>query len=520
VSPPPQRIALRWIVGAFTLYALLFIWRTSFRIDGVRYFSLFDDAMVSMRYARNLAHGFGLVWNPGGDRVEGYTNLLWVLYMAVLHLLPVPASKISLLVQLTSLVLLAANLVVVARLASKLAGGCPLASTGAAVLTASYISLNNWALQGMEVGLGALLVSVSVYLAVDALISGQFPGTLYPLLGLSTLVRLDLAVPAVTITLTLVAFDDLHRRRHLTCGALALGASIGGQTAFRRSYYGDVLPNTYYLKMTGYPVLDRIGRGLVVGLETAIRLVVGLLLLLPALRAVRWNRPALVVVLVIFTQVAYSVYVGGDAWEWAGGANRYWVVVLPLLFALVSSGLGRLELKWGRRRRPILIGMLGLTVVSLNVMAEPSAWRVWLLVTAPLHVVDNAAKIRLALSLRRITDPKATVAVVWAGAQPYFLDRAMIDMLGKNDRVIAHLPMRRPGTASERWTFFYPGHLKYDYAYSIGQLQPDVVAMLWRDPAEATPYLRDYERTVIDGQPVFLRRGSRHLMNQVGAGHE
>jgi hypothetical protein len=38
--------------------------------------------MISMRYAANLAAGAGLVWNPG-ERVEGYTNFLWTLLMAV-----------------------------------------------------------------------------------------------------------------------------------------------------------------------------------------------------------------------------------------------------------------------------------------------------------------------------------------------------------------------------------------------------------------------------------------------------
>src|ERR671933_1076881 len=91
-----------WLVlAAYLPYALLFILRTSFTINGERYFVLFDDEMVSMRYARNLARGYGLVWNPGGERVEGYTNLLWVLYMALVHLLPLPAAKISALVQVT-----------------------------------------------------------------------------------------------------------------------------------------------------------------------------------------------------------------------------------------------------------------------------------------------------------------------------------------------------------------------------------------------------------------------------------
>ncbi|RMG96794.1 MAG: hypothetical protein D6705_10350 [Deltaproteobacteria bacterium] len=40
-----------------------------------------DDAYISYRYARNLARGLGLVYNPG-ERVEGYTNFLWTVLLA------------------------------------------------------------------------------------------------------------------------------------------------------------------------------------------------------------------------------------------------------------------------------------------------------------------------------------------------------------------------------------------------------------------------------------------------------
>jgi hypothetical protein len=81
-----DRTLFRLVVVSFLVYAALFIYRTSFVIDGERFFSLFDDAMISMRYAKNLAHGFGLIWNPGGEAVQGYTNPLWVLYMSLIHL--------------------------------------------------------------------------------------------------------------------------------------------------------------------------------------------------------------------------------------------------------------------------------------------------------------------------------------------------------------------------------------------------------------------------------------------------
>jgi hypothetical protein len=49
------------VVLGFFAYAALFIYKSSFTIGGVRYFSLFDDDMISMRYAANLANHHGLV---------------------------------------------------------------------------------------------------------------------------------------------------------------------------------------------------------------------------------------------------------------------------------------------------------------------------------------------------------------------------------------------------------------------------------------------------------------------------
>ena len=103
-------------------------------LDGVRYWWLADDAMISMRYGRNLAEGLGLVWNAG-ERVEGYTNLLWTLFMALVHLTPLPDSKTSLVVLLANVGIAAATVPLIARLVRLLGGGAW--ATGAAL--AAYV---------------------------------------------------------------------------------------------------------------------------------------------------------------------------------------------------------------------------------------------------------------------------------------------------------------------------------------------------------------------------------------------
>lgn len=54
------------------LCSLVFIARTAFIVNGEYYFTRFDDAMISIRYARNPAAGQGLVWNASQAPVEDY----------------------------------------------------------------------------------------------------------------------------------------------------------------------------------------------------------------------------------------------------------------------------------------------------------------------------------------------------------------------------------------------------------------------------------------------------------------
>src|ERR671923_2324208 len=101
--PRPSREprAFAALCAGSVAFSAWFIWRASFRVGGWLTFALWDDAMISMRYGRNLAAGDGLVWNAGGERVEGITNPLWTVWMAALHVLPVHSLKISLLVMVS-----------------------------------------------------------------------------------------------------------------------------------------------------------------------------------------------------------------------------------------------------------------------------------------------------------------------------------------------------------------------------------------------------------------------------------
>lgn len=517
-----SQILFLLILLAYCLYAGVYIYRTSFVIEDERYFTLFDDAMVSMRYARNLAGGHGLVWNPGGERVEGYTNSLWVFYMAVFHLLPIARPKISLLIQCSGALFLLINLLFVKKIADSISGNSAFVSLSAVVLTAFYLPLNTWGLQGMEVSALALIVSVVLWAFLGCIRSGEFSRWPYLVLGAGTLVRIDLAVLFLGLLLFLVATDRDNRGRHCAFGFAVLVAFLLLQTGLRRWYYGDIFPNTYYLKIHGYPPLLRIIRGLYVYLRFVWRINWVLFLVPVSLLLYRRNKQILLLLWAFLVQSAYSVYVGGDAWEWWKGGNRYLSIVMPLFFILFCCGVKRaglylsnsadgVNVLLGKVVRCGLVVFVIVALINFNEISGPKSFAEWLLLYRPLHVTDNIRNVKMGLFLSEITGDRAKIAVLWAGAIPYFSDRYAIDLLGKNDARIAREKMR-VSYGLRKFIAFSPGHLKWNYAYSIGQLKPDVVAEI-KHQAEARAYLnRDYRTMEVLGSDVYLLEGSAHVL--------
>jgi hypothetical protein len=150
-------------------------------------------------------------------------------------------------------------------------------------------------------------------------------------------------------------------------------------------------------------------------------------------------------------------------------------------------------------------------LLSLNSTRGAEALGEWALRIRPIQTDVNQSNVELATLLKEITRPDATVAVMMAGAIPYFLERPAIDLLGKADAHIARLPMHRfHGLRS--LIFFAPGHLKWDFEWSLGRLRPDVVVqVVGRE--EARPFLtRRYSEAHGYGDPIFLLRDSTSVM--------
>ncbi len=213
------------ILTLYALYAGIFIYKSSFIVEGTRYFVLFDDAMISMRYARNLANGYGLVWNPGETPVEGYTNPLWTVLMTFFHLFPISVSKVSLAIQISGAVFLGINLIFVKKIAEIFSNRL-IIPLMAIILTAFYTPLNNWGLMGMEVSILTLLISAAVWKMLADYQNKIFSPWPYLLIGLGTFVRIDMVVPYLVLLGFAFIFAGRHRWRHLTWGLGLLFVSL------------------------------------------------------------------------------------------------------------------------------------------------------------------------------------------------------------------------------------------------------------------------------------------------------
>ncbi|MFN2175573.1 MAG: hypothetical protein ACK2U3_06445 [Anaerolineales bacterium] len=513
------------IIAAYLIYSVLFIYRSSFVVSGERYFVLFDDAMISMRYAKNFASGEGLVWNPGGEKIEGYSNPLWVVFMAGFHLLPIPSSKISLFVQISGAIFLTANLFVVRKIGSLLSKDW-LVPIFAVLLTAFYAPLNNWGLLGMEVSALAFITSLSVWMVLKFLKEGDFSPWLFVLLGLATLIRIDMVVPYILILCFLLVTLPSRRPQILIWGIALLGLFLGGQTIFRLLYYGNPLPNTYYLKVEGYSLLNRVGHGLYVLFLFGWNFNWILFLLPLVILFFRQDAEVILLLLLILGQFVYSVYVGGDAWEHKGGSNRYISIVMPLFFILFANvlvlirdlaagGVGKRKGRYQFVPNLIMVLFILVTMVNTNILVDFKSLDRWILSMNPEFVRGNQRYVRIALDLKEITSPQAKVAVVSAGAIPYFSDRYAIDLLGKNDPVVANL-LPRNTSAITNLDLYRPGHMKWDYDYSVGKLDPDIIVQVWGPKEEIRPYLMTEYITgrVLNSNGIYyyIRKDSSNIL--------
>lgn len=412
-----------------------------------------DDAFISFRYARNLSHGSGLVFNPG-ERVEGYTNFLLVVILAGLNRAGadiVTAGRVISLSAGCAMVVMTA--ILVRRVVPESSWG-PLA---AACLVAVNPFVDVWGAAGLEATMfGALLLAMALPLVgVQPSRERFLAASVWALLLAMT--RPEGAgfygVLTLTVLQRLESTSIRQRFSIIAPGVVAFLTTGGIYFVWRWHYFGAVLPNTYAAKAPFSLNHLVLGAVYLSGFVANAFIIASVPFAIEGARR-SWGNAAVLSVL-LATAVLIPIFEGGDGLP----MYRFLVPAVPLLCALT---------------------MLGLTGSRTAALARPGRWLFPTFLTAALVVLSlfprhdsqynlyvhqrdyEIPRWRAAgLALGRALPREAEIAAVPIGAVGWYSDLKVLDMLGLTDRTIAH------GAVDQ--SIHWAGHQKHDGAYVVAQ---------------------------------------------------
>ncbi len=385
----------------------------------LRLFSI-DDAYISFRYAKHLAEGLGLTWNPGYPPVEGYSNFLWVLYLAGAKALNLP---IALTAKVTGAVFGGVTLILLWVTAKRLWPENTF--TWVPPLLVAFCPVwTMWAVSGLELAAHAFLV----LLLVMSMTLKPPQRTVLSSIALSLLIvsRPEGLILAGVFWLTTFIFASegsfIARVRQNLIPLLTVLVTVGGLMIFRLSYFGYPFANTVYSKFT----FKFLSAGQVAGwIWFGLPFFIAYVIASRRETAADVRTTLLISFVLIITQMIIVLPVVPVMYF----LHRYQIFMLPLLVLAIPPVIGSLSQKRRWFGAAIIIG--------LCLWAAQQWPTVRFKYKAERHYYQkHQSVVRL---LRKLPE-RPTIALLDAGRIPYWSDLPTIDAWGLCDTRIARLP--------------------------------------------------------------------------------
>ncbi|MGH7741322.1 MAG: hypothetical protein ACRENS_04800 [Candidatus Eiseniibacteriota bacterium] len=275
---------------------------------------LTDDTFIHLQYARNLATGQGLVFNPS-ERVYGCTSPLWVALIAIgmgLHLDGLFTAKALGLI--TTLISLALFLELMRRTLRT-----PALRAAATIAWSSNAWMARWALSGMETPLAVALVLAGFVTFTEDEPWGRTPARTGALWALAALARPEAAV-LLALWIAYLAAEVRRGASSRLAGLSLIAPAViyGGWLVFAACYFHALWPGTLAAKSAG-------GGALVDHLANLWR----------EIKIVGATDGALVAVLLLAIFAAVRRRQTRRLWS-AGFVRWCWAIGLPLLYSAGS----------------------------------------------------------------------------------------------------------------------------------------------------------------------------------------
>ena len=223
-------------------------------VGAVQLAFLCDDAFILFRYVSNARDGHGLVWNPPPfEPVEGYTQFLWVLMLwAAWSLFGVePPSSANAMSILCGLGLFAVVALAAFRIKNREGGR---SRDALALVVLGAVAGNRTFLQSLTSGLDTSLFNLCFVSWV--LLAFRSPErrtrgwlALWAAAAAATALTRPDGFLCVAATAVLGVTWSLRRNDSRYLLSLAPLLAVAAHVMWRRAFYGEWLPNTYYAKV-------------------------------------------------------------------------------------------------------------------------------------------------------------------------------------------------------------------------------------------------------------------------------
>lgn len=440
-----EKIILLLIIGIFAVHTLSLNFTQ-------------DDAYISYRYVKNFVNGQGLVFNQG-ERVEGYTNFLWIILLSIFAKFGLDVIVVSKILGISSgcvalfLIYKISVLVLQTKSESKVLSKAWFLPLFPSLLLAANSAFAYWSISGLESAFFVMAVLLSVYF--------YFTNERLMILSsaLSTLIRPE----GVLLFAILILHKFFFKKDGIkNCLSYILGFTLLllPFLIFKIFYYGNLLPNPFYAK-TGFS-LEYLKTGIgYFWLFLKHYGLWGVLYLIPIILYKDLEVKGKLLVLMVYIYTLYIIIIGGDVLK----AHRFFLPILPFLYLLFSFVLMRLYLilKKGFLKQAIPIFVV--LVFSILTFWLP---RNWIMSVRSAEIGLCTKMSRYAQRLRQSFGTDFTLAMSTIGAISYLTEVKVIDMLGLTDPYIARHPEKVPGISST-WK-----EKKFNIQYLLSR-DPDVI---------------------------------------------
>jgi len=317
---------------------------------------LCDDAYISFRYVQNALLGRGLVFNPG-EHVEGYTNFLWVAQLYVLGLAGIGPENGSLVLSLLYTIgTLLLTVLLVREMCFRRHWWW--AAPVALALLASNRSFAIWTTGGLETRCNTFFIMLGVLGTIRTVrgMNGYAAG----IIGWTgaCLTRPDSLMLFVLSVLLLLAMRT--RPYRIILGSLPTIAVVLLHVLWRRWYYDDWLPNTYYAKV-GDPWWDMgVAYLASAAVEYSLWFPLGLAVWGMVRAGKRGTGAATGFIIVLMgAQAVYLARIGGDHFEYRP-LDFFWPVLSVTTTAALTRIAYRLAPQW---RIPVCTATMAIVIL-------------------------------------------------------------------------------------------------------------------------------------------------------------